>query len=188
MDPSTEPAPPRADAARLFVALWPPAGLAAALRRRHDCCCGDADAQPETVSRLHMTLHFLGNVPRDRLAELRSALCLPFHPFELRLQSCEHWAGGVTVIVPDTAAPALLELHAALASMLAARGLRIDSRPFRPHVTLGRRHAGPFSEASRTLPPLIWTVRRYVLAESPAVPHGDYRILHTCEARPGPAH
>jgi 2'-5' RNA ligase len=187
IDPSTEPGPPQVDAARLFIALWPPAELAVALRQRYDSTCADATAQPETMARMHMTLHFLGNVPRARLAQLQSALCLPFDAFELRLQAFERWTQGVVVMAPDTAPPALVELHAALAGRLAACGLRVESRAFRPHVTLARRHPGPWSAAPRALAPLQWPVRRYVLAESRATPHGDYRILQTCEARAGPA-
>lgn len=182
-DLSAGPAQPRVDVARLFVALWPPAELAAALRRQCDALCGDAIAQPEGVDRLHMTLHFLGNVPRSRVAELETALSLPFDPFELSLQACERWGQGVLVMVPESAPPALMGLHGALAGRLAAFGLRVESRAFRPHVTLARRHGGPWSAVAQPMAPLHWPVHSYVLAESRATPRGAYQIVRTFEAR-----
>lgn len=177
-----EPAAPGAAAStRLFIALWPPPALAAALHARGAQALAGTDARREAPERLHLTLHFLGRVPRHDLPALRAALCLPFTPFELRLGACTRWPSGVVVAEPLSSPPALLALHAALAQTLAALGLPTEARAFRPHVTLARRHAEPRLDGPAAAAPLRWRVRRYVLVESLPGPPAVYRVLQTCK-------
>lgn len=172
---------PAGDTARLFVALWPPAELAAAMHARYDTTRGPAPVCAEAAERLHLTLHFIGNVQRTRVPELQAALCVPFDAFELRIGACERWPGGLVVALPDAAVPpALTALHAALGKVLGTLGLRADDRPFRPHVTLARRDAGPWPAPPQTAEPLRWPVRSYLLAESLPGPPRTYRVLKTC--------
>lgn len=186
--PPVDQEPPPADPARLFIALWPTAELAAALCARYDAARGSAAARPEALARVHLTLHFLGQVPRARLPALQDALCVPFDPFELCFMTCERWPGGLVVARPDAVPPELAALHAALTQMLDALGLRTESRAFRPHVTLARRDTGPWPAMPQaTAPALHWPVRHYVLAESRPGDVGDYRLLNTCSARPAAA-
>jgi RNA 2',3'-cyclic 3'-phosphodiesterase len=185
-----EPKPPLmelnepAASARLFIALWPSPDLAARLCERCASACGQATARAVAATQLHLTLLFLGDVPLARLPALQSALCLPFSPFDLRLQACERWPRGLVVMVPDAVPPALLSLHAGLAAALDVLGLPFDRRALRPHVTLARRHAGPCAAPPQRLAPLQWRVTHYVLAESPPHAQGGYRILQTCSAQP----
>ena len=157
------------------------AELAAGLAAAADDFRGPASSRPETADRLHLTLHFLGSVPRRRLDALRASLCLPFEAFELTLGDCERWSSGLVVTTPRTVPPALSALHAAIGSVLGALQLPTESRPFRPHVTLARRHDGPLPPRITTLLP-VWHVRHYVLAESPADSRQPYRLLQTCGA------
>lgn len=183
-------APPRDDphprgaagSARLFIALWPPPALAAALHARGARAGVQAPGRREAVGRLHLTLHFLGAVPRERLPVLKEALCLPFRPFELRFDAFTRWPSGVVVAEPLSQPPGLRALHAALASALAALGQGTDARAFRPHVTLARRHAGPWPAAPAAAAPLRWCVRRYRLVESLPGPPVQYRVLLICSA------
>lgn len=178
---SFEDTPTPEPVARLFIALWPPPDLAAAFCAR--CASGSAGTRAETPQRVHLTLHFLGYVARSRLPGLRAALCVPFGPFELRLNHCTRWPQGVVVLEPDTVPPALALLHAELARVIGALGLRAEERTFRPHVTLLRRHPGPWSASADAAVPLRWPVRDYVLVESvPGQPDG-YRVLQTCHSR-----
>ena len=181
--------------ARLFVALWPPPAVVRGLQSLQQAACGPGPAQPVPSERLHLTLHFLGAVPRERLAELRATLCVPFSAFELRLQRLERWSpGGLVVVQPERVPTALQALHAALAQRLESLGLRTDRRSFRPHVTLARRHTGAWPgeppsgapESPGHAPPLRWRVRRYGLAESLPGPQAPYRLLQSCPAQPGP--
>jgi 2'-5' RNA ligase len=180
--------PPGATASlRLFIALWPPPALAGALSARADRCLADAPARREPPGRLHLTLHFLGAVPRSRLPALQAALCRPFAPFELCFDVCTRWPSGVVVAEPLSPPPGLLALHAALAQALAALGQHTDLRTFRPHVTLARRHAGPWPDTQDAAAPLRWRVRRYVLAASVPGPPARYRVLMSCGAQLGAA-
>jgi len=91
---------------------------------------------------LHLTLHFLGELPLSCLPALRVALGVPASAFELRFSACQQWPRGLLVAEPDNVPPALTALHTELALALAASGLRSTSPAFRPHITLARRHSG----------------------------------------------
>ena len=177
-----EPAPASSEAARLFIAMWPPAALARALRSRCDQARGKASARPVAWSRMHLTLHFLGELPRSRLPALQAALCVPFSRFELCFEACTRWPQGLLVAEPVAVPPTLLALHAGLAQRLEALGLRPEERAFRPHVTLARRHQGAWPAAAQGTSPLCWTVGQYSLVESQRGPPSSYRRLHTCDA------
>jgi len=73
IDPGRPPTPPRA---RLFLALWPtPAvrGKLLAWRDAFDWPPGSALVAPE---KLHLTLHFIGPVVRERIDEVAEGLAL----------------------------------------------------------------------------------------------------------------
>ncbi|MES2153412.1 MAG: 2'-5' RNA ligase family protein [Pseudomonadota bacterium] len=56
--------------ARLFLALWPGAAVRAQLGERRDDWRWPRAASPVADGRLHLTLHFLGEVERARVAPL----------------------------------------------------------------------------------------------------------------------
>lgn len=163
------------DFARLFTALWPGPAQARSLATLCGSDAVGADARPVARHSIHLTLNFLGNVPRHRLAELVPALHVPFQPFELDFSRCEQWRHGLVVAVPDAVPAPMVHLHAELNKVLSRLGLPVEQRAFRPHLTLARRHFQP--PPTRTGPPLRWLVDGYVLAQSGATPGGDYRVL-----------
>src|SRR5574337_1162373 len=128
---------------RLFLALWPDDEVRRALAARRDRCRWPARAAVVTDARLHLTLHFIGNVGADRLDELAQGLRVPVPPFELVLDRCVAWPGGLVVIEASHLPDGLRALHAALGSALQRlrlpaavvawrRGGRIDfARPIR---------------------------------------------------------
>jgi 2'-5' RNA ligase len=65
------------------------------------------NATPVHDQRLHLTLHFLGEVASERLPELIDALRVPFSPFQLDFGRAALWPHGVAVLEPQ-AAPAPL--------------------------------------------------------------------------------
>jgi RNA 2',3'-cyclic 3'-phosphodiesterase len=169
-------ADPAADGvARLFVALWPDAAVRAALADRRDRWQWNLGARPVRTDKLHLTLHFLGAVPRARLPELRSALRRPFTAFALEFRSPTLWPRGLAVIEPVAVPPPLGELHAALGAALLHLGLPCESAPWRPHVTLARRAAAAVPPAQAAA--LHWPVRGYALVESRPSP-GGYSLVH----------
>jgi RNA 2',3'-cyclic 3'-phosphodiesterase len=127
--------------------------------------------------KLHLTLHFLGPVRRERLPEVARELVVRMEPFPLLLDRDQLWQGGVAVLCPSVVPHALLALHAGLNATLRRLELNPAREGLRPHVTLARRAA----RAGRPEPDagILWPVRGYVLVESE--PSSGYRVLRTYE-------
>jgi 2'-5' RNA ligase len=158
------------DALRLFVALWPDASAHTWLREADSAVAwprGAARAGPE---RWHITLHFLGAVPQPALPTLLPALQTPFDPFGFELGRVEAWPRGLVVVEPAQSAPALQDLQTALGQAVQRCGLPVESRAFKPHVTLARRAAG--ARLATPSPPQRWPVAAYALVASAG---GRYR-------------
>ncbi len=166
-----------ADTARVFIALWPDPGVREALREWRDCCDWPKSASPVRTEQLHVTLHFLGNIPRVHLPELVSGLGVEFDPFELEFGHPELWHGGIAVLAPDLVPEPLLALHRSLGEALKRLGLPLEARPYRPHVTLARR-AGP-ALAPIQGPPIRWHVDGYALMESKVGNGAEYGVVQS---------
>jgi 2'-5' RNA ligase len=162
---------------RLFLALWPDPAIRHALRERRDAWNWPRGASPVQADKLHLTLHFLGELPTERLAELRRGFAVPFTPFRLSLGLPKLWPHGVAVLEPHEQPPELLALHARLSAALMALGLQPEARTFRPHVTLARRagNAAVPPEAEK----LVWDISGYALVESKPGNGGGYTVLQT---------
>jgi RNA 2',3'-cyclic 3'-phosphodiesterase len=160
---------------RLFVALWPDDAQRCAIARWQRQWDWPQQAALVKSDRLHVTLHFLGDIAAIRLPELKRALKLPFEPFELTLGTVAVWSNGVAVLRPDVLPPQLASLHAALAAALEKLAIPLDERPYRPHVTLARRAFGATPPAQPLQ--LRWQVDQgYVLVRS--LPGGvGYELL-----------
>lgn len=163
------------DTARLFLALWPGEGVREALLAWRDGWHWPPGAAPVQAERLHLTLHFIGSVPRARLPELADGLRVPFRPFDLKLGHPALWKYGIAVLEPDAVPEALLELQAALGAALQGLGLPPEQRPYRPHVTLSRRANGAIAPADG--PPIRWRARSYALMQSKLGPNGEYSMI-----------
>ncbi|HET7527625.1 MAG TPA: RNA 2',3'-cyclic phosphodiesterase [Burkholderiaceae bacterium] len=160
-------------ALRLFVALWPTAAVRHALVERRDAIGWPPGAGVVDDQRLHLTLHFIGNVPQALWPHLLPALRVPLQPIELELDDARQWPHGLVVL--PTAAPSapLLALQRALGSALSTLGLPVEQREFRPHVTLARGAAGAVLPGHA--PPLRWRPGGYALVNSDPV--AGYRVL-----------
>lgn len=166
MDAATPPS------CRLFLALWPEPDVRRQLAGRRDAWLWPRGAAPVHTDKLHLTLHFLGDVPGERLPELLDGFELAFEPFRIEITRAALWHNGIAVLEPDQAPPALATLHARLSDALRALGLRLEARPYRPHVTMARRAAGAGLPPDH--PPIVWDVRGYALVESR---NGVYTVL-----------
>jgi 2'-5' RNA ligase len=158
----------------LFFALWPDTALRAAL---HDHALELTQSSGGRVIRpgnLHLTLAFLGNVARPRIAQLETiARGCAAAGFDLHLDKTGYWSRQHIVwMAPQNVPAAMSGLVLAMETALQANGFRVDAREWRPHITLLRDARAPAA-----MPPLTlnWPVREIVLAESTR--GADYRVL-----------
>jgi RNA 2',3'-cyclic 3'-phosphodiesterase len=173
--PSPKLTSPPPDPARLFIALWPEETVRAALLAWQRAVHWPQGARLAAPAGLHLTLHFIGAVPRSRLPELARGLAVPpVPPFELLLDEFTVWHHGIAVLQPCAPPPEPLAiLHGRLADALRALELPVDSRRLRPHVTFAR-HGQGAAVASTAPAPVRWACEGgYVLAESA----GGYHVL-----------
>jgi 2'-5' RNA ligase len=160
---------------RLFIGLWPDERVRALLQAHQAAWCWPRHATRVRGERLHLTLHFLGDVPLDQVDALCEALQpVPVEPLRLEWQRCAVWPGGIAVLEPAPH-PALHALHERIAEVLADAGLALQSRLYRPHVTLARRAAGARPPAD--LPPAEWQVDRFALVASVLRAPPRYEVL-----------
>jgi 2'-5' RNA ligase len=166
--------------ARLFLALWPDEPALDAIVAWQAAFGWPPAARPSVGAALHVTLHFLGDVPRARLPELALALRGPVEPFDLVLDAATVWPGGIAVLEPTAPPPGLAALHARLGDGLRALGLPTEQRPYRPHVTLARQASGARVPAAPAAPP-AWRATSFALVESAG---GRYATLGAFGSRP----
>jgi 2'-5' RNA ligase len=157
---------------RLFLALWPDPAVRDALRTWRDLWSWPRGASPVATDKLHLTLHFLGDQPTERLPELMEGFAVPFSPFQVELGAPTVWSGGIAVLEPETVPPPLLQLHADLSQALLGLGLTPEARAYRPHVTMSRRANSATLTANG--PAIAWQVDSYALVESRM---GGYTVL-----------
>jgi 2'-5' RNA ligase len=160
---------------RLFLAFWPDADALEAIAARQSAFDWPPRARPTSPEKLHVTLHFLGDVAASRLAGLAAVAALPFEGFEVEFGLPALWSHGVAVLEPATDAAALAGFRRRLGEVLQAGGFPVDERPYRPHVTLAR-HAEGVALPTSLGPPVRWRVKRCLLVESRA---GRYTPLGT---------
>jgi RNA 2',3'-cyclic 3'-phosphodiesterase len=159
---------------RLFLALMPSTRTQRAIVRWCDAWQWAPGARRTRSERLHLTLHFLGDVPAALLPVLRAQLHVDADPFTLRLGAPNFFNRATAVLEPLDIPPALANLHAALAQALARCGVRSVRGAFRPHITLARDAAGsrppdaPLHIAGR--------VREYMLIRSDLQPPATYHV------------
>ncbi|HEX2174629.1 MAG TPA: RNA 2',3'-cyclic phosphodiesterase [Nocardioidaceae bacterium] len=163
---------------RLFVAVE----LPAAVRSHLDSRTGSLrQSMPDwrwtPPAQWHLTLAFLGEVPEETLPELsrRMGLAARRHrPFRLELAGLGAfnnlrrarilWAGV------DGDREALTRLADSVSAGARRAKIRLEERPYRPHLTLGRRRApvdlreSPGLAAGYQSP--SWPVEEFVLVQS----------------------
>lgn len=157
---------------RLFLALWPDAHTCQALQA-WQAAIASPPARLTPACDLHLTLHFLGALDDARLPDVLAAADVPSPAIALTLSALDTWKQGLQVAVAHEVPPALAALHLAIGTGLRARGLPVESRPYRPHVTLARRAGGARALAAEPAP-IAWTSVGHALAMRDG-PH--YRVL-----------
>jgi RNA 2',3'-cyclic 3'-phosphodiesterase len=167
------PAAPAPSTARLFVGLWPDDAVRDAVSVHGGRWGWVPSARLVPRSKLHMTLHFLGAVPQERISDLITGLAVPFVPFAMQLDKTDVWPNEVAVLQPRVLPSALLGLHARLQQALAELQQPTAHERLLPHVTLARKAKG--SRAPAEVQPVTWRIDGYALIES--MPGSVYKPL-----------
>jgi len=166
------------DVARLFFAAWPSPDIQRSLGRLARKLGPECGGRPVPARNIHLTLAFLGNVPRERLPQLEElAAGIAASSFALAVDCLGYWRHNRVVWAGAGQCPEALQgLAAGLSGKLTAAGFRMEKRAYVPHVTLLRdARRAPVQSA---MPGLAWRVGRFALVES--VPEGRgrvYRVL-----------
>lgn len=163
------------DTARLFFALDPDARTRRAIQARQRALA--LPGRPIAGPRLHATLVFLGDQPRECIAELCAlAATVDFPPHSVRLDRVGTFArAGIAWLGASCLPAALPAFREDLVRALTGAGLDIEPKPWIFHVTLYRN----LRKRPRTMhvDPVDWAVSRYVLMESVPEPEGPrYRV------------
>lgn len=163
---------------RLFFALWPDDSVRSHLTYIYDKNNGlSGQGSAVKPANLHMTLHFLGNIPIHKVdCFIRQANKVVGQPFELVLDHFGYFKRPRVLWLGCDGIPRdLKKLHIDLGQLLKPCGYTPEQRSFCPHITLRRKNNGPTQP--RNINPVEWTVNSFVLVKSYALSDGvEYRI------------
>lgn len=156
---------------RLFLAIWLSDTAHQKLAELVDSAVWPSNTRLVKPENWHVTLHFIGNVPSTRLAEIAHGLEVPFDPFFITMKRMVSW-GHLMVLEPDSITAPLASLHQQLAIALHKLDLPVETRRFRPHLTLARKNRseaqprGHGATGSQVIAPIRWRIKEYALVES----------------------
>ena len=156
---------------RTFVAVRPPPAAVEHLR-------AVLPSWPSAPERWHLTLAFLGEVadPSTLLPGLAAA-CARRPPLGLRLAGSGVFGrGGPVWVGVDGDRAGLVGLAGAVAQACREAGVDVERRPYRPHLTVGRRgRPDPARLAAYAGP--VWTATEVELVASRLGPPVQHRVL-----------
>lgn len=153
--------------ARLFFALWPDAAIQHALGRLGRALQRQCGGRPLPPRNIHLTLAFLGEVARERVAELEALAAAVRSPrFSFDVDCVEYWRHNRIVWAGVTRCPAALPtLVQGLEQGLSAAGFSVEKHSsYVPHVTLLR--DARRAPAGAAMQAVAWPVASFSLVES----------------------
>lgn len=157
----------------MFFAWWPDDSLRVAAGHAFAAAVAAAGGRAVPPENLHITLEFLGSVPVARLGDLATlgaAARLPVA--QLVLDRLAGWSRGEALVALASEVPApVAAFQSDLRNALRERGFRVDSRAFRPHLTLARKLRAPFAGSASV--PFAWPCTTLALVASEPHPGGS---------------
>lgn len=163
---------------RLFFALWPDERVRSELSKVYNTLSSLAGRHRQVESsNLHMTLHFLGNIPLSGIdCYLKQAREVQGSAFELALNRIGHFKKPkVLWIGCESVPPDLYQLQSDLGAQIETCGFSQESRPYQPHVTMARKVSRPVDR--QPVFNIPWVVDRFVLVQSRSLEAGvEYRV------------
>jgi 2'-5' RNA ligase len=121
--------------------------MQAALRDAVSAIVRESDGRAVPPENFHLTLAFLGSVPRSRidaLGDIAARCAASVKPAELplvvTLDTFEHWRRPhILCATASETSPAIVALAKAMKRALTAEGFAPDLKPFRAHATFARK-------------------------------------------------
>lgn len=156
---------------RAFVAVRPPPAVVDHLRAA-------LPSWPSAPERWHLTLAFLGEVADPSvLVPGLGAVCTAKPPLDLRLAGSGAFGrGGPVWVGVEGDRAGLTALAGAVAQACRDAGVDVERRPYRPHLTVGRRgRPDPALLAAYAGP--TWTAVEVELVASRLGPPVEHRVL-----------
>jgi len=155
-----------ADTARLFFALWPVPEVQRALGDVANRAQRECGGRAVPARNIHLTLVFLGDLPRDRATVLEALASAVKGPsFAMSVDRLEYWRRNRILWAGLNACPEPLQLLVArMQDSLSGAGFRCDQRPYVPHITLLRNARR--APAKNDSPTIAWPVNGFELVES----------------------
>lgn len=172
---------------RLFFAVWPEEESREYVQREIARWRRHVRANWVRPENLHLTLCFLGSVPRTRLDALCALNVVVPDPFEICFDALRfHRRRRMTWLAASRPNRELSGLVGGLEERLDELGQAHDRRPFRAHVTLARKVWGDFNPDDPP-EPIRWWVRSFDLVASDLDRTGaHYRCLRRWPLRTTP--
>jgi 2'-5' RNA ligase len=169
-----------ADTARLFFALWPAPEVQRALGDVANRAQRECGGRAVRANNIHLTLVFLGDLPRDRAAVLETLASAVKGPrFAMSVDRLEYWRHNRILWAGMEACPEPLQtLVAGMQDSLNGAGFRCDQRPYVPHITLLRNARR--APADIHCPTVAWPADGFALVESAPRERGRvYQVLRS---------
>ncbi len=163
---------------RLFFALWPDDELRSKINSTYETF-SDIQKKGRRVPlyNLHLTLHFLGNIPLDEVdCYIEKASEVKVKPFELSINHRGYFKKPRIVWLGLEQVPeGLVNLQQRLGQRISDCGFNPDKRLYNPHITVTRKISQ--NPGSQVVQPIPWEVNRFVLVISEPVDSGvRYRV------------
>lgn len=149
-----------------YVWLRPPPAVRDALDAHRQAWMWPRGSHQPAARRMHMTLHVLGALDEAQIVQVSQALSTVHVPiFDMDLVWSSVWTHNGVAVACAELNPALAHLHDSLRHAL---HLPPPDRPWKPHVTLGRRALGA---GAALLQPVRWPVHEFLFVRSWLPPH-----------------
>lgn len=165
-------------AQRVFFALWPDDATRAAIQEFTRGAVEQCGGNPIAPENFHMTLRFIGHADAGAMARMRKAAeRVRTEPLRFKLDQLGFWEEPkVFWLGCRKATDPLLRLVVNLNTELGSEGFMVETRPFRPHVTLARdAREAPQSELYDKVE---WSSDKFVLVGSRTDENGvTYTVL-----------
>lgn len=133
---------------------------------------------------LHVTVCFLGSVNGDcEVALMAAASDIAMAPVSLTFDQLSFWKVPQVLCLTSSLGDSGASRLAGEISTLARRlGIRLDERPYLPHVTLAR---GVKDKVDIAFDPVVWAANSFCLVQSCSTESGvEYRVLKCWPAHP----